>query len=265
MTASFPHRHLLGIEGLSAGDLDLILAEAEPWIAFNRGARKARQASRRPHPDQRLLREQHPHALLLRDCRQTARRPGLELPPRRLQRPQGREPARHRADPQRDAARHSRHPPRGRGRRRRRRRDHGLPGDQCRRRHRRASDPGPARRADHPPADGPHRRAERRDLRRHRAQPRRRLQHPRPAYARGRGAAGRAADPAAVGYRSPDLHRSRRGHLRRRRGDDAAHPARADGGGIPRHDRGLSRRPRALPAPASMRMPRARWSCIPDR
>jgi aspartate carbamoyltransferase catalytic subunit len=36
----FPHRHLLGIEGLSAEDLRLILDEAEPWIAFNRGVRK---------------------------------------------------------------------------------------------------------------------------------------------------------------------------------------------------------------------------------
>jgi len=41
MTAPFPHRHLLGIEGLSASDLLTILDEAEPWIAFNRGARKA--------------------------------------------------------------------------------------------------------------------------------------------------------------------------------------------------------------------------------
>ena len=38
---SFPHRHLLGIEGLSAADLTLILDEAEPWIGFNRGVRKA--------------------------------------------------------------------------------------------------------------------------------------------------------------------------------------------------------------------------------
>jgi aspartate carbamoyltransferase catalytic subunit len=37
----FPHRHLLGIEGLTAADLTLILDEAEAWIAFNRGARKA--------------------------------------------------------------------------------------------------------------------------------------------------------------------------------------------------------------------------------
>jgi len=41
MTAPFPHRHLLGIEGLSAADLLTILDEAEPWIAFNRGVRKA--------------------------------------------------------------------------------------------------------------------------------------------------------------------------------------------------------------------------------
>jgi aspartate carbamoyltransferase catalytic subunit len=41
MPAPFPHRHLLGIEGLSASDIRLILDEAEPWIAFSRGARKA--------------------------------------------------------------------------------------------------------------------------------------------------------------------------------------------------------------------------------
>jgi aspartate carbamoyltransferase catalytic subunit len=40
MTAPFPHRHLLGIEGLSASDLLAILDAAEPWIDFNRGARK---------------------------------------------------------------------------------------------------------------------------------------------------------------------------------------------------------------------------------
>ena len=41
MPAPFPHRHLLGIEGLSAADILRILDEAEPWIAFNRGPRKA--------------------------------------------------------------------------------------------------------------------------------------------------------------------------------------------------------------------------------
>ena len=40
MTA-FPHRHLLGIEGLSVADILAILDEAEQWVDFNRGARKA--------------------------------------------------------------------------------------------------------------------------------------------------------------------------------------------------------------------------------
>ena len=38
--ASFPHRHLLGIDGLLASDAELILAEAEQWVPFNRGRRK---------------------------------------------------------------------------------------------------------------------------------------------------------------------------------------------------------------------------------
>src|ERR1044072_290473 len=41
MPAPFLHRHLLGIDGLAAADLLAILDAAEPWIAFNRGARKA--------------------------------------------------------------------------------------------------------------------------------------------------------------------------------------------------------------------------------
>src|SRR3712207_8686388 len=36
----FPHRHLLGIEGLSRQDVEQILDEAEPWIEFSRGRRK---------------------------------------------------------------------------------------------------------------------------------------------------------------------------------------------------------------------------------
>ena len=38
---AFPHRHLLGIEALSAADIETLLDAAEPWIEFNRGARKA--------------------------------------------------------------------------------------------------------------------------------------------------------------------------------------------------------------------------------
>ncbi|MEA3015389.1 MAG: aspartate carbamoyltransferase catalytic subunit [Sphingomonadales bacterium] len=39
--SAFPHRHLLGIEGLSREDILLVLDEAERWIAFNRQARKS--------------------------------------------------------------------------------------------------------------------------------------------------------------------------------------------------------------------------------
>ena len=41
MPRPFPHRHLLGIDALSAEDILFLLDEAEPWIAFNRGVRKA--------------------------------------------------------------------------------------------------------------------------------------------------------------------------------------------------------------------------------
>jgi aspartate carbamoyltransferase catalytic subunit len=39
----FPHRHLLGIDALSAEDIIFLLDEAEPWVEFNRSARKADQ------------------------------------------------------------------------------------------------------------------------------------------------------------------------------------------------------------------------------
>jgi aspartate carbamoyltransferase catalytic subunit len=41
MPPAFPHRHLLGIDALSANDILFLLDEAEPWVEFNRGARKA--------------------------------------------------------------------------------------------------------------------------------------------------------------------------------------------------------------------------------
>src|SRR3954469_17513484 len=40
MPRDFPHRHLLGIEQLSRDEILFLLDEAEPWIGFNRGARK---------------------------------------------------------------------------------------------------------------------------------------------------------------------------------------------------------------------------------
>lgn len=40
MSSAFPHRHLLGIEGLSADDIRFLLDEAEQWVEFNRRPRK---------------------------------------------------------------------------------------------------------------------------------------------------------------------------------------------------------------------------------
>jgi aspartate carbamoyltransferase catalytic subunit len=40
MAYAFPHRHLLGIDALSAEDIIFLLDEAEPWVEFNRRARK---------------------------------------------------------------------------------------------------------------------------------------------------------------------------------------------------------------------------------
>jgi aspartate carbamoyltransferase catalytic subunit len=38
--ATFPHRHLLGIESLSADEILFLLDEAEQWVEFNRGRRR---------------------------------------------------------------------------------------------------------------------------------------------------------------------------------------------------------------------------------
>ena len=40
MSTAFPHTHLLGIEGLTADDIRILLDEAEQWIEFNRRPRK---------------------------------------------------------------------------------------------------------------------------------------------------------------------------------------------------------------------------------
>src|SRR3546814_18192891 len=40
MSSAFPHRHLIGLEGLSADDIRCLLDVAEQWVEFNRRARK---------------------------------------------------------------------------------------------------------------------------------------------------------------------------------------------------------------------------------
>ena len=188
MTAPFPHRHLLGIEGLSASDILTILDAAEPWIAFNRGARKAddrlagltqinaffenstRTLFSFEIAGKRLgaqVSNFHPAASSVRkgesliDTALTlnAMRPDILV-------------IRHEADGAAAEVAAA----------------DGLPGDQRRRRPRRASDPGAARRADDPAAARPDRGLDGRDLRRHPPQPRRQFEHARAAPARRRGA-----------------------------------------------------------------------------
>src|SRR5262245_35089014 len=40
MSSAFPHRHLIGIEGLKPDEILFLLDEAEQWVAFNRLRRK---------------------------------------------------------------------------------------------------------------------------------------------------------------------------------------------------------------------------------
>jgi len=40
MSSAFPHRHLIGIEGLKPDEIRFLLDEAEQWIGFNRQSRK---------------------------------------------------------------------------------------------------------------------------------------------------------------------------------------------------------------------------------
>jgi aspartate carbamoyltransferase catalytic subunit len=70
----YPHRHLLGIQGLSPPDIELLLDRADAAVALSRQPEKKIQPPARPHPDQPLLRSLDPHAVLVRARRQAARR-----------------------------------------------------------------------------------------------------------------------------------------------------------------------------------------------
>ena len=45
-TTSFPHRHLLGIDGLSAAEISFLLDRSESYVAQNRAADKTRATLR---------------------------------------------------------------------------------------------------------------------------------------------------------------------------------------------------------------------------
>ena len=68
--AEFPHAHLLGIEGLSPGEITLLLDLANGYVALNRRADKKTAVLARAHPDQPVLRKLDAHAHLVRAGRQ---------------------------------------------------------------------------------------------------------------------------------------------------------------------------------------------------
>ena len=74
---------------------------------FAAGREEAHHAAG-PNADQPVLRGLDPHPILLRTCRKAARRGRHEHGGRRLELEEGRDAHRHRDDPERDAARHSR-------------------------------------------------------------------------------------------------------------------------------------------------------------
>ena len=116
--SAFGHRHLLGIEPLSAADLVTILDLSERFLGDRRapdqeGADAAREDGHQPVP-----RAVDAHAHVVRDRGQAAvGRRGQHLGLGIVDE-QGRDAARHRAQPGRDVARRGRRPPRA-GRRRR--------------------------------------------------------------------------------------------------------------------------------------------------
>ena len=137
---------------------------------------------------------------------------------------------------------------------------------QRRRRRARASHTGAPRRLHDPPAKGAPRRAPGRHRRRHPPQPRRALQRP-PAHADGRNGHGvRPADVAPEGgpghgVRGDPPHRRSGGG--RRRGDDAAHPARAHALGVLSLAEGVCATSTASTRDASRGRSRTPSSCTP--
>ena len=199
----FPHRHLLGIDGLSPFDIEALLDLADDAVEVSRQIEKKKTDPARAHADQPLLRTLDAHAILVRDRRQAPRRRRHEHGGGLVLGEEGRDAGRHRDDAQRHAAGHHHRAP-SRGRRRASARPKGrLLGGQCRRRRARASDAGTPRRAHHPPQQGPHRRPRRRHLRRHPAFARGALQYHPAAGARRARARRRALDAAADRHRAP--------------------------------------------------------------
>ena len=105
-------RHLLGIAGLDADEITLILDTAEAMKEI--GGRRDQESADAARPDGRepVLRAEHADADVVRDCREAPeRRHARASRPPTSSVDQGRDAARHGAEPRSDVARHDRHAP----------------------------------------------------------------------------------------------------------------------------------------------------------
>ena len=75
LPSTFGDRHLLGIEGLSAGAITHLLDLSEGYVALNREVQKAQEPARRAHGGAALLRDLDPHPHLRSNSRASASAP----------------------------------------------------------------------------------------------------------------------------------------------------------------------------------------------
>ena len=101
----FPHRHLLGIEGLSADEISLLLDLSETYVAQNRQADKKRALLRGRTLINLFFESSTRTRTSLRAGRQAARRRRHQHAGREQRHQEGRDADRHGADAQRHASR----------------------------------------------------------------------------------------------------------------------------------------------------------------
>ena len=89
-------RHLLGIAGLDADEITLILDTAEAMKEIGSRADQESADAARPHGRQPVLRAEHAHAHVVRDRREAAQRRHAQHRHRDVERDQGRNAGRHR-------------------------------------------------------------------------------------------------------------------------------------------------------------------------
>ena len=152
-TAFFPHRHLLGIEGLSAAEITRLLDLANTYADLPKDDERAREAAARAHRHQPVLRELDAHAHLASSWPPSGWAPTSSTcrsAPRSVKKGETLLDTAMTLNAMRPDVMVVRHPRIRRGQPAVA--EGQLRRHQCRRRQPRASDPGAARRAHHPPA-----------------------------------------------------------------------------------------------------------------